>query len=554
MGRQTLVGRLGVVAAGVEARRQLADPGLALAFVGGAAALGLFVLYPTVRVLLYPTVHDYLTIPQSVRWIQAALNSLVSTVLSTSTAVLVGLAFAFAITRPDVPGRRFFRTVALLPLFAPPFMVAFSYILLFGRQGLVTRHLLGVGVNIFGLHGLWLAQTVAFFPLAMLVIAGVLESVSPSLEHAARNLGADEWQVARTVTLALARPGIAGAALVVAISVLADFGNAVVIAGGWPLLATEAWFRLEGMADLRGASLVVAMLVVPTTGLFLLERYWVGRRRYTTITGRGGRLERPPTYPPLKWAAFSVCALTSVLVVLIYLGVVAGAFTAVWGRDWSITLDHWRLASDRVTSLWASLRVAAGAGLVTAVAGILLAFLTSRPVPLRRALDFLAVLPGALPGVFVGVGFVLAFNRPPLELVGTPWVLVLALAFWHLPLGYQAAVAQLQQIDRSIEEAASNLGARGLHLLRDVYLPLLARAFVEGFTVSFVRAVTNVSIAVFLVSPGNVVATFAILNMIGNGIWGGAAALTTMLLLVTFAALAAARLAAGRALRPVPAG
>ncbi|MDR7541896.1 MAG: iron ABC transporter permease [Armatimonadota bacterium] len=548
------MGRLGVVAAGVEARRQLADPGLALAFVGGAAALGLFVLYPTVRVLLYPTVHDYLTIPQSVRWIQAARNSLVSTVLSTSTAVLVGLAFAFAITRPDVPGRRFFRTVALLPLFAPPFMVAFSYILLFGRQGLVTRHLLGLDVNIFGLYGLWLAQTVAFFPLAMLVIAGVLESVSPSLEHAARNLGADEWQVARTVTLALARPGIAGAALVVAISVLADFGNAVVIAGGWPLLATEAWFRLEGMADLRGASLVVAMLVVPTTGLFLLERYWVGRRRYTTITGRGGRLERPPTYPPLKWAAFSVCALASVLVVLIYLGVVAGAFTAVWGRDWSITLDHWRLASDRVTSLWASLRVAAGAGLGTAVAGILLAFLTSRPVPLRRALDFLAVLPGALPGVFVGVGFVLAFNRPPLELVGTPWILVLALAFWHLPLGYQAAVAQLQQIDRSIEEAASNLGARGLHLLRDVYLPLLARAFVEGFTVSFVRAVTNVSIAVFLVSPGNVVATFAILNMIGNGIWGGAAALTTMLLLVTFAALAAARVAAGRALRPVPAG
>lgn len=548
-----LTARVGSLLGG-EARRQLADPGLALAFLVGAGALAVFVLYPTVRVLVYPGVEDYLAVPRSVRWMQAARNSLLSTVLSTTTAVLVGLAFAFATTRPDMPGRRFFRAVALLPLFAPPFMVAFSYILLFGRQGLVTRHLLGLDVNIFGPHGLWMVQTVAFFPLAMLVIGGVLESVNPSLEHAARTLGADEWQVVRTVTLALARPGIAGAALVVAISILADFGNAVVIAGGWPLLATEAWFRMEGMADLRGASLVVALLMVPTTALFLVERYWVSRRRYTTITGRGSRLERPPTYPPLKWAAFAVCAVVSALVLLVYLGVLAGAFTAVWGRDWSLTLDHWHLAADRVGSLWASLRVAAGAGLITAVSGIVLAFLNSRTLPLRRALDFLAVLPGALPGVFVGVGYVLAFNRPPLELVGTPWILMLALAFWHLPLGYQAAVAQLQQVDRSIEEAATNLGARGLHLLRDVYLPLLGWAFLEGFTVSFVRAVTNVSIAVFLVSPGNVVATFAILNMIGNGIWGGAAALTTMLLVVTFASLGLARLAAGRVARAVPVG
>lgn len=548
-----LTTRLGPLLGG-EARRQLADPGLALGFLMGAGALALFVLYPTVRVLVYPGMENYLAVPHSVRWMQAARNSLVSTVLSTTTAVLVGLAFAFATTRPDIPGRRFFRSVALLPLFAPPFMVAFSYILLFGRQGLITRHLLGLDVNIFGPHGLWMVQTVAFFPLAMLVIGGVLESVNPSLEHAARTLGADERQLVRTVTLALARPGIAGAALVVAISVLADFGNAVVIAGGWPLLATEAWFRMEGMADLRGASLVVALLMIPTTALFLAERYWVSRRRYTTITGRGSRLERPPTYPPLKWVVFGVCTVVSTLVLAVYLGVLAGAFTAVWGRDWSLTLDHWSLAADRVATLWSSLRVATGAGLVTAVAGIILAFLNSRPLPLRRALDFLAVLPGALPGVFVGVGYVLAFNRPPLELVGTPWVLVLALAFWHLPLGYQAAVAQLHQVDRSIEEAATNLGARGFRLLLDVYLPLLGRAFVEGFTVSFVRAVTNVSIAVFLVSPGNVVATFSILNMIGNGIWGGAAALTTMLLLVTYAGLGLARLAVGRVARPVPVG
>ncbi len=530
-----------------EVRRHAADPGLALTFLGAVGILVLFVLYPAFRVLLYPSLRDYLALPQSLRWMQAARNSLAMMLLSTLSATFVGLLFAFAITRPDVPGRRFFRSIAMLPLFAPPFMVAFAYILMFGRLGLITHTLLGMTANIFGWHGLWMVQTVAFFPLAMLIITGVLEAANPSLEHAARNLGADEWSVLRTITLALARPGIAGAMLVVAISVLADFGNAVVIAGGFPLLATEAWFRMEGMGDLRGAALVVAMLLVPTVALFLLERYWVSRRVYTTVTGRGSRIERPPTPPLLKWVVVALCALVSVLILLVYFGVVAGAFTSVWGRDWSLTLSHWRLAQDRIWTLWSSVKIGAIAGVMTGVVGVVVAFLTSRNLPLRNFLDFLAVLPGALPGVFVGVGFVLAFNTTPLG--GTLWILATALAFWHLPMGYQAAAARLKQIERSIEEAAVNLGASGLRVLWDVYVPLLFRALVEAFAVSFIRAVTNVSIVIFLISPGQVVATFVILNMIQNNIWGAAGALTTMLLLLTFISIGLTWLLVGRVVR-----
>jgi iron(III) transport system permease protein len=530
----------------------IADPGVAAAFAAAALVLGIFVLYPTYRVLVYPALSDYLQIPQNLRWIQAARNSLVMMIISTLTATLAGLAFAFAATRADVPGGRFFRAIAVLPLFAPPFMVAFAYILMFGRQGLITRTLLGLNLNIFGWPGLWLVQTVAFFPLAMLIIIGVLEAVNPSLEHAARNLGADEWAVVRTISLALARPGIAGAMLVVAISVLADFGNAVVIAGGFPLLATEAWFRMEGLADLKGAALVVAMLIVPTAILFLLERYWVSRRAYVTITGRGGRIERPPTHPALKWLVVGVCAAMSVLVVLVYVAVIAGGFTAVWGRDWTLTATHWYLASDRLGSLVNSVKIGALAGAITGAVSVTAAFLASRPFRLRGLLDFLAVLPGALPGVFMGVGFVLAFNAPPLELAGTAWIIAVALAFWHLPMGYQAATATLKQIERAIEEAATNLGASGLRVLWDIYLPLLRRAFVSAFTVSFIRAVTNVSIVVFLVTPGNIVATFVILNMISNNNWGAAAALTTMLLAITLVAVGLASLIVGRTVRSLP--
>src|SRR3990172_7440459 len=332
-----------------ELRRQVADPWLLVTFAGAAAALGIFVLYPAFRVLVYPTWQDYLAIPRSLRWMQAARNSLVMMVISTVTATFVGLAFAFATTRADMPGRRLFRTIAMLPLFAPPFMVAFAYILMFGRQGLITKSLFGLDANIFGWHGLWLVQTIAFFPLAMLIMSGVLGAVNPSLDYAARNLGAKEWTVLRTISLPLARPGIAGAMLVVAISGLADFGNAVIIAGNFPLLATEAWFRMEGMGDLKGAALVVAMLLVPTMVLFLLERYWVSRRVYTAVTGRGSRIERPATPPVLKCLVFAVCAATSVMIALVYFGVIAGAFTTVWGRDWSLTLDHWRLRVDRLS-------------------------------------------------------------------------------------------------------------------------------------------------------------------------------------------------------------
>ncbi|MDR7544415.1 MAG: iron ABC transporter permease [Armatimonadota bacterium] len=535
-------------------RRALRDPGLLAAFAGMGLLLLVFVLHPTVRVLLFPRLTDYLAIPTSVRWMEATRNSLIMMVLSSATATAVGAVFALAFTRDDIPWAGLFRAVAQLPLFAPPFMVAFAYILLFGRQGLITRSLLGLDVNIFGWPGLWIVQTVAFFPYAALVVTGVLRGINPTLEYAAADLGADEAAALRDITLGLARPGITGALLVVAITVLADFGNAVIIAGGFPLLATEAWFRLEGMGDLRGAALVVSILILPTTALFLLERYVVGRRQYVTITGRGGRIEPPPTPSRWRWTVFAVCATMSVLVVLVYAAIAVGACVTAWGYNWSLTLEHWRLSADRLGTLVNSLKLAGTSALMTATLALLAAFLVSRDTPLRRAMDFLSMLPGALPGVFVGVGYVLAFNQPPLDLAGTFWILPLALAFWHLPLGYQTALAGLRQIERAIEEAASNLGATGLHLVWDIYLPLLRKAFADTFAVSFIRSVVNVSIVVFLVSPGHVVATFAILSLIVNGAWGGAAALTASLLVVTLTAAGVARVVLGYEVRAARVG
>jgi iron(III) transport system permease protein len=506
------------------------------------------------RVISYPALSAYLAIPDNARWIAALRNSLLMMVLSTATATLVGFVYAYATSREDLPGRRLFQLFSLLPLFAPPFMVAFAYILMFGRQGLITKSLLGLDVNIFGWQGLWLVQTVAFFPYAVLIIGQVLDAINPTLEHAARDLGAGDATVFRTITLPLARPGVAAAMLLVAITVLADFGNAVLIAGNFPLLATEAWFRIEGLADLSGAAVVVSMLIVPTIALFVLERLWVSRRLYTAITGRGSRVPRPPTPGVFKWPLLAACIVVAFFILIVYVGVLAGAFARTWGYDWTLTFDHWALAlAQGGDHLVNSIKVGAGSALLTSVIALLAAFVTSRrQYGFERVLDFLAVLPAALPGVFIGVGFLLAFNAPPFVLGGTSWILILALTFWHVPFGYQAAVAGLKQIDRSIEEAAADLGASGLRILRDVYLPLLRGPFLASFVTSFIRAVTNLSIVVFLVTPRNLVATYSILSMIGGGFWGAAAALTTALLAITLITVTLARVAIGRGLRGLP--
>lgn len=511
------------------------------------ALLVMFVVYPTLTVLRYPGLEDYADMLGRVRWQRAALNTVVITVLSTLSSTLVGFAFAFAATRRDIPGAKIFGLLSVLPLFAPPFMIAFAYILMFGRQGLISRHVFGLDLDIFGWHGLWLAQTIAFFPLASMILKGVLEGIHPSAEQAALTLGATEGAALRTVTLPLVMPGLIGSMLVTAITILADFGNAVVIAGNYPVLATEAWFMMEGLADLKGAAVVVGLLLVPAVTLFLVSRSLLGRRSYSTVTGRGSTMDQIKTPALLKWSVMTICGIVSGFVVLLYAGIVYAGLANTWGTDWSLTLRHWREALTYSDALWSSILIGLFAGALTAILGQIAAFLKSRHLPFRPLLDFLSVLPGALPGVFIGVGFVLAFNNPPVELAGTIWIVVLALGFWHLPLAYQATSSALDQIHRSIEDAARDLGASELRLVSDIYAPLLARSLMASFLQSFVRSVSNISVVVFLVAPGNVMVTFVILQMIGGTDWSGAAALTTFLLIITFLCIGLASLLAGRA-------
>jgi iron(III) transport system permease protein len=503
------------------------------------ALLIVFVLLPIAEVVIYPPLSDYLSLLQNERWIRASLNTCRMVVLSTATATLVGFLYAFVISRPEFPARRGLRLIAILPLFSPPFALGFSYILMFGRFGLISHDLLGLETSILGWKSLWAVQTLTHFPYAALAVERALSATPARLEVAARNLGSGGFTVFRTITLPLVRPAVAGAALVIAIYILADFANPLVIGGDFPLLATEAWYRIDGWGDMRGATLIAATLLPPAMFLFIAERYWVGRRKYVVISGREGGLERVPMPPLARLGLLAPCLFIAALILSLYFGIIAGAFTETWGFDWTLTLDHWSVVLAKADHLRNSFVYAALAALSATVLATVAAYLVhQRAIPARRAVDFVCVLPAAVPGVFVGIGYLLLFNRPGVPLAGTAGLLVLAFAFSNLPYSYQVVRAGLAQVHENLAEAAADLGASRLEILWGIHLRILWPSCLAAWTAAFVSSITNLSIAIFLVTSGTQVATFSILGLIGDNRLEAASALTTALLAITLVSLA----------------
>ncbi len=526
------------------------DPLGAAALLLVAALLGLFVIFPVARVLGQPGAAEWGRLLTTPRYLRLLGNTLLIAALSTTSAVAVGFLFAYATSRPDVPLRGLFKLVAILPLVSPPFVGGLAFILLFGRRGLVTHALLGLSGDIYGWHGLWMAQTLAFFPIAYLALAGVLRRINPTLEHAAQDLGARGFRLFRTVTLPLALPGLAGAALLVGIYTLSDFGNPMLVGGPFKVLATETYTQVTGWGDLGMAAALSAALLVPSLVLFCLQRYGVEGRGYATVTGKGSFADPPPTPPLLRWGLCLACGLVGLVLVATYVVVFVGAFARTWGVDWRFTLANFEYTVFRGSQLWNSIRFAAAAAVGGSMLAVLAAFLIHRKrFPGWAALDLAAVLPAALPGTMLGVAYILAFNAPPLALTGTALVVVAAMLVRTLPVGYRAAVAGLAQIAPGIEESAADLGARPLRTLRDVTLPLIRAAFTGALVFTFIRSMTTLSAVVFLVSPGNVVASASILALAEHGDWGQASAMAASLMTAIFLVLGGFRLLTGGRLR-----
>src|SRR6266852_5080225 len=499
-------------------RKTLREPALVLTLVVVVGLLGFFIIYPQIRVVLVPGLAGYVEFFREQTWFKPLLHSLQITVLSTTTAVTLGFVYAYAMVYSDMPWKRFFRLVGILPLLSPPFVVAASYILLFGPRGVISYRLLGQSPNVLGLGGLWGVQTIALFPFAYQLIADVLSRSDPSLEQAARNLGAGAWAVFRTVTLPLSRPGLAAATLMTAIYVLEDFGNPALIGGTFTVLPTQAYGLISGFGDLPGATAVSTLLLALALALYVTKIRLDGGRSFVTVSGRASSMPRPPVPATLSWACFAACLALAILIL-----------TLNFPQLLTPTMKHFEYITTGTngTALQNTLVFGLVAATLSAPFALVAGWLVQRVAFTgSRILDFLLIMPAAIPGLFFGIGYATAFNEPWLDWLDRGVLIIIAMIFWNIPVGYQAAVAGLRQIDKSMDEAATSLGASSLRGFRDILLPMLGGSLRVGFVTTFVRAVTTLSVVIFLFTPASTVATIRIYQLISDLNWGQATAFT----------------------------
>ena len=486
-----------------------------------------------------------------------AWNSLWMAILVGVTTTLLGLAFALVVTRTSFRAKKMLRVLTVLPIVTPPFVIGLAVILLFGRAGAVTEALhafVGLEPNrwIYGLPGIWLAQTLAFTPITFLVLIGVVEGISPSMEEAALTLRADRWRTFRTVSLPLMRPGLANAFLLGFIESLADFGNPLVLGGNYEVLSTEIFFAIVGAQNDQGKAAVLAIVLLAfTLSAFYAQRRWLGRRSYATVTGKGDSGVHVNIPDWLRRSVYGVVLPWAALTAVIYGMILFGGFVKLWGYDHSFTLQHYTDAFSITTgehglvwsgaawnSFWTTLQISVISAPLTAGVGLLTAYILVRQRFVGKdAFEFGTMLSFAIPGTVIGVAYILAFNVPPIEITGTGVILVICFVFRNMPVGVRAGVAAMSQIHQDLDEASLTLGASSFGTLRRVILPLLRPAVIAALVFSFVRAVTAISAVIFLVSADYDMATSYIIGRAENGDYGLSIAYSSVLILVMLSAI-----------------
>ena len=530
--------------AALDRKKFFADPIMVTTIVVLIAFLTLFILYPLAILLVDSFVTDqgiglgvFRRIMAMKNFRRAITNTLKVGFLVGIASALIGLLFAYVEVYVKLKTRLLeglFKVVSMLPVVSPPFVLSLSMIMLFGKAGIITRYLLHIyDNNVYGFWGIAIVQTLTFFPVCYMMMRGLLKNIDPSLEEAARDMGASRWGVFMTVTLPLILPGLGNAFLVTFIESIADFANPMIIGGSYDTLATTIYLQITGAYDKEGASAMAVVLLCITLIMFIVQKYYLEAKSTATLSGKASRqrmlIEDRSVTVPLT----ILCSLLALFVCLMYICVPFGALFKTWGYDFHLTTKWFQQVVLSFIS-----------APITALLSMIISYLVvKRNFKAKGFIEAVSMLAMAVPGTVLGIGYIRGFSAGVFRtgflqgLYGTGTILVIVFIVRSLPTGTRSGISALRQIDKSIEESAYDMGADSFTVFMTVTLPLIKDSFLSGLVTAFVRSITAISAIILLVTPQFLLITVQINEFAEKGAYGIACAFATILILITYSAV-----------------
>ena len=544
--------------AALDRKKLMADPIMVTTIVVLITFLTLFILYPLAILLVDSFYGDgrltfdvFKRIFAMPTFTRAISNTLKIGFVVGIFSALIGLLFAYV--EVYVKMNKFvgglFKVVSMLPVVSPPFVLSLSMIMLFGKAGIITRFLLGIYDNsVYGYWGIVIVQTLTFFPVCYMMLKGLLKNIDPSLEEAARDMGASRFKVFTSVTLPLMLPGLGNAFLVTFIESIADFANPMIIGGSYDTLATTIYLQITGSYDKPGAAAMAVVLLCITLAMFAVQKYYLEAKTSATLTGKASRGRMLIEDKSVKVPLTVLCAVAAGFVILMYICVPIGSFFPTWGYKFFPLTGKWfKLVFTRYHGFQAfrdSFVLSLIAAPITALLSMIISYLVvKRKFKAKGFIEAVSMLAMAVPGTVLGVGYIRGFAGGVFHtgflqgLYGTGLILIIVFVVRSLPTGTRSGISALRQIDKSIEESAYDMGANSFRVFMTVTLPLIKDSFLSGLVTAFVRSITAISAIILLVTPQFLLITVQINEFAEKGSYSLACAFATILILITYGAV-----------------
>ena len=541
--------------AALDRKKLMGDPILVTTIVVLITFLTLFILYPLAILLVDSFVGDggfsfkvFKRIFDMPTFTRAITNTLKVGFLVGILSTLIGLLFAYVevYVRMGKFTGGLFKVVSMLPVVSPPFVLSLSMIMLFGKAGIITRFLLKIYDNsVYGFWGIAIVQTLTFFPVCYMMLKGLLKNIDPSLEEAARDMGASRWKVFTSVTFPLLLPGLGNAFLVTFIESIADFANPMIIGGSYDTLATTIYLQITGAYDKAGAAAMAVVLLCITLAMFAVQKYYLERKTAATLTGKASRGRMLITDRSVKIPLTVLCSLVALFVIMMYICVPIGACFPTWGYKFFPLTGKWfKLVFTRYHGFQAfrdSFLLSLISAPITALLSMIISYLVvKRKFKSKGFIEAVSMLAMAVPGTVLGVGYIRGFSGGLFHsgfmqgLYGTGLILIIVFVVRSLPTGTRSGISALRQIDKSIEESAYDMGADSFRVFMTVTLPLIKDSFLSGLVTSFVRSITAISAIILLVTPQFLLITVQINEFAEKGSYSLACAFATILIVITY--------------------